>query len=370
MKHFVKISMFLCGLSVVADAVQAQLPAETIASLAALARAEKESGIKHTHAIVLAPVVRALCGAADYKEFGGRETLTLRSVNPLVRALKSMIRDGSTSQEIIALFGLDQFSEKELMAVASPNFSELNELLAKRGFDIRLGEPATSDAFGVVSILDVLGEWLVQGSNAEPIQYADKNYAAFKLSGRGFAGFKVPGHANLIIALDTKNGDKVYITIPDRAYGGFELLHYITDLLGRDRAFVNEYAGVIVPEVNLDELGDISYLVGASLFTHQSDYVVMEALQQSKLAMNKNGFRAQSAVAIAICRSSGLVYKKKHYKVDQPFVIAIVRAGVAIPYFVAYVTPPFWQSPGDDLNNPNKALPVTGTDPFAWVAPR
>ena len=57
---------------------------------------------------------------------------------------------------------LSGFPEKELKCWASWVAAELNAILKKERFDIKL-EDFAEDEFGVVSILDVLAEWLKEG---------------------------------------------------------------------------------------------------------------------------------------------------------------------------------------------------------------
>jgi hypothetical protein len=332
MKKLVKIVILICSLSTAA----------------------KASNTRHT--FVLSSVVKAFCSFA--KHFGPDETLTLKSSDPQAQALKDLIPSGSTPTEIEALFGLNKFSDAEFTSLVSANFDELNQLLTHRGFDIQLNKPTINEkSLGVVSILDVLIRWKRRGEESEPISYKGTNYPAFKLTRCKDARiYNLDGYPNPLIALDTDGDDTVYITIPDQPYSGFNLLNYTIGMVSGKNSPDYTYDSIVIPEVNLDELGDISYLLGMTPLTIKTEYVVTQALQQNKLAMNKDGVSAQSAVAIAMREMTSCCpeyYVPKIYTVDKSFVIAIFRKDSAIPYFTAYITPEFWGSP-KDLVNPRK----------------
>ncbi len=56
---------------------------------------------------------------------------------------------------------LARYSATELRSWASRVAAELNKILQEEGFDIQLDEFGGPNEFGVVSILNVLVEWLV-----------------------------------------------------------------------------------------------------------------------------------------------------------------------------------------------------------------
>jgi len=72
--------------------------------------------------------------------------------------------------------------------------------------------------------------------------------------------------------------------------------------------------------------------------------IITQALQQTKLRMNEEGARAQSAVAIGVLRGCLPTYD---YVIDWPFLFWITRPGISKPLFVAYVTEDDWKNPGD-----------------------
>ena len=344
MKNFLKTVAFILSLSTQVHAID---KSKLILWLHDLASADKKSNVSQSYAIVLPPLLKALAESCSY--FGPQETLTLRSHNPLLGVMRKMISDGSVPSDILNNFGLTFFSTDELKSLVSTDFQKLNEFLSEAGFDIRLTDPCDPRAIGAVAILDVLDTWVARGRRTKPIQYEHNNYPAFKLTGAGIKISSVDKHRNPLVTLVTEKGDVVYITVPNKPYKGFELLHYITDLINRKNRLINGYDGVIMPEVKLEEGNDISYLKGTSLFTRNSQYFIDQALQQTKFAMNKHGFRAKSAVALTLSLVAPYFEKRKknYYKVDQPFVIAIVRNGMQIPYFAGYITPDFWQEAGD-----------------------
>ncbi len=248
---------------------------------------------------------------------------------------------------------LGKFSEEELRSWVSRNADELNKVLKDEGFDIQL-EKFHKDEFGVVSILDVLVEWLVAGQKTK-IKCGDSQYDAVEIgqysevdgqNRRLFVACSTTKHAHPIVVLETKSGDHVYMTIADRPLSGFELIERI-DVIRGSLYHPEPATAVIFPMIDLNQQEDISGLKGmwtTDMAGH--GWTVSQALQQTKFKMNERGARVKSAVAIAITRTSVKISLQK-ILIDRPFFLWIGRPGVSTPLMYAYIDEKDWKNPGD-----------------------
>lgn len=245
------------------------------------------------------------------------------------------------------------FSEKELRSWASWVAAELNEILEKEGFDIRLQDFAPNE-FGVVSILDVLVEWLVEGEKTR-LYIDDANYPAVKMEPEAEVegGFKTifevytsSQHPYPVAMLHTKSGDRLYMTIADRPYQDFKLISRIDEIrndLQRDQY----YDWLMFPMVDLNHEVDISWLKNMQTTVEGSgeEAIISDALQQTKFKMNELGARVKSAVAIKVTITS--VRREMGLIIDKPFFLWIEREGMLIPVMYAHIDEGDWKNPGN-----------------------
>ena len=236
------------------------------------------------------------------------------------------------------------FSEKEFRNWVSRIASELNEVLRREGFDIQLQDFQDGE-FGIVSILDVLVEWLVRGMKTE-IYVNDTEYPAVRLENTAFEPYTSFGHRHPIAMLYTKSGDKVYMTIADRPYRDFGLIDRINGIRG-DLRRASRYDYLKFPMVNLNHQVDISWLKGMWTIDANSGQraEISQALQQVKFKMNETGARVKSAVAIGVRFVSAL--SNQPLVIDKPFFLWIEREGMSTPIIYAYIDQEDWKDPGN-----------------------
>ena len=250
---------------------------------------------------------------------------------------------------------LSGFPEKELKCWASWVAAELNAILKKERFDIKL-EDFAEDEFGVVSILDVLAEWLKEGMKTK-LFFEHQEYPAVRLSRTAeindkptklFLGFVSDKYSFPIASVATKSGDKVWMTVANQAVEGFELVSKIENLrkLVSEHSTATHFDHLIFPMVDLDQIVDIGWLKGMQTNSDAGrHFKISQALQQTKFKMNQFGARVKSAVAIAIRATS--VSISQNLLIDAPFYLWVERNGVSYPIMYAYIDANDWKDPGD-----------------------
>lgn len=251
---------------------------------------------------------------------------------------------------------LSKLSEKELRSWVSFVASELNEILAQEGFDIRL-EDFAPDEFGVVSILDVLVEWLAEGKHF-PLQVNGREYPAVRLnpsvevgneSKMVFKAFISPTHSQPVAVVYTKSGDRVYMTVAERPEKDFALVKTIEQI--RSAVRTNAYFDYLMfPMADLNQQVDISWLVGMQTTKQDTKdpVYISQAKQQTKFKMNQFGARVKSAVTMVMKTTS--VRRDMPLIIDKPFLLWIEREGVSFPVMYAYLDIEDWKDPGDLQN--------------------
>lgn len=232
---------------------------------------------------------------------------------------------------------ISKFKPDELKAWASKNYQELNDILAKEHFAIRL-EPFPTNGFGMVAILDVMMEWLAPGTSKKITTKDNKTYAGVEIE-RGFTIFTSSHHAHPIACIQTKSGDTVWFTIADKTRSNFDLLQYIHTIANNIQED-NQYQSVMFPKIDLDQQPDITWLLRMSY----AGYFIAQAKQQTKLKMNEFGAHVKSAVAIAMMRSMPPT-NKKVLMIDQPFFCWITKPTISIPIFAGYLDTDVWKDP-------------------------
>ena len=190
--------------------------------------------------------------------------------------------------------------------------------------------------WGVVSILDVLVEWLNQGEKTS-LHGADGRVHPAVLMDEGFDIYTSSIHAHPIVCIPTKSCDRVFMTIADKPQGSFALLHHINELrnsLDKEEVGYNE---LIFPMIDYDREFKLDWLKGLYI----RGYSITEALQQTKFKMNHIGAHVKSAVAISFVRCM----REQPYKIDRPFFVWIERPGVSEPIFAGYMDYEHWKDP-------------------------
>lgn len=299
----------------------------------------EESRMSHT--TVFAPIVGAIVGSEDI-------------LGPDRRWVPTNAEQLQFKTEIMKMRDeLPRFSKEELRHWANKNHEVLNAISRKEGFSIQL-KPFGPDEFGVISILDVLVEWLIKGSAGTKILRGGKEYAAVSMDRTGTVGgqyhelFEVyvsENHTEPVVMLATKSGDRVFMTVAYTPAEGFVLSGRI-DNIRKGLQKTSGYEALRFPMVDLNQQVDISWLIYMNTTDAQGrPWFISQALQQTKFKMNEVGARVKSEVAIGLMRYAA-PRAPRTLIIDRPFYLWMERDGVTIPIMYSYIDEQDWKNPG------------------------
>lgn len=239
-------------------------------------------------------------------------------------------------------------SVPEIESLASWDAKEINNFLARRKFGIRVPEPFPPLHFGTASVLDLLVEWINEGSvgtvKTDPPE--GRLFPGVRLW-KGVSILRSKNHEKPIAHLETKTGDRVFITEFRHPKEGLDLVRQAEELTART-SIVRDYEGVLFPMVDLDQCVDISWMGGLST-TADTDApaIIASALQQTKLRMNELGARVESAVATMVMGCTPIAREPKPpLLINEPFLIWFTRPGLSKPLFVGHIAEEDWRNPG------------------------
>ena len=288
---------------------------------------------KETQTLVVYPISSALREAEIFLK-------KVESITPKDDIQKKFMDDIHTSCKG------DISQIKEIESIANTNNKVINDWLKERGFQIELG-PFGPGGFGVASALDLLGKWAIKGKKYSVKTEDDEYYPGVKITNYGLKPYRVDGNPNYIIAIETQENDVVHLMMIDEVPTGFALIDFVEKLHREMKSASFEYDGVNFPMIDLDQEFSLDWLVGLRFETPSGDepfYVVSQALQQTKLKMNEEGFRVKSAVALAILAGAAPI-KLEPYVINRPFLMWITRPGLSKPLFIAYLNKDVWKNP-------------------------
>jgi hypothetical protein len=235
-----------------------------------------------------------------------------------------------------------------LEALASIDYAELNRFLTAHGF-VPMFE--SFSGIGVVSILDMLVEWMTEGAPTT-IRREGVTYPAFSIDSSGAAVYEIAGYEDPLIRLATKTGHGLWLMKADEPASGLELNKTAGELLA---AVPSSYpdlewtAGVIVPMLEMDVQPDLSWLLGVTAISPDRKYVVQQAFQRFKLRANDKGARVKVATGIVMA-SASCGPTPKPYRLDDPFIGFFTQPGNdALPLAVFWADTDVWKNPGGTL---------------------
>ncbi|HEX7733224.1 MAG TPA: hypothetical protein VF458_00120 [Ktedonobacteraceae bacterium] len=238
----------------------------------------------------------------------------------------------------------------EIESIAAFTAAEINRFLSERGFKIEL-QPFQNDErgqeFGVASVLDLLVSWFKPGEEKTLTGQDKQAYPAVRLGKVDTLFYRAARHEHPIARLKTTDETEVYITRLDRPSAEFELIELARRLAGSLQP-VYDYDGVIFPMVDMKQEVDVSWLIGLQTINSEGKPVILtQAVQETRLAMNPTGARAQSAFAGAVMVGMAYMPPKPDLLIDGPFLIWFQRPALSQPLFIGYITEEDWKNPGE-----------------------
>jgi hypothetical protein len=234
---------------------------------------------------------------------------------------------------------------KEIECVAHIDVEVVNKWLQEHDFDIRLN-PFDENGFGTAAMLDLLGLWLVMGKRVDVTTDDGSKYPGVRMDG-GLTFNTVGGSTDLVVALETGDQDVVYMMMDDKVPLGFAMVSYIEEIMQNMTPVERDYEALVFPMIDLNEESSLEWLIQLQLLIPQDRfpfYFIQQAIQQTKLKMNQEGYRVKSVAAVAAMLGAALP-ETPPYVINRPFLMWIMRPGLSRPLFVAYLNTDVWKDP-------------------------
>lgn len=234
---------------------------------------------------------------------------------------------------------------KEIKSIAHIDVEVVNNWLKEHDFAIQL-DPFDENGFGAAAMLDLLGLWLVKGKQTQIAVDDGTKYPGVRMD-TGFTFNTVGGSSDLVVALETGDQDVVYMMMNEKVPAGFEMVSYVEEIMQNMTPVQRDYNAVAFPMIDLDEEGTLEWLLQLQLLIPQDRfpfYFIQQALQQTKLKMNQEGYRIKSVAAMAMVLGAA-PSESPPYFINQPFLMWITRPGLSRPLFVAYLNTDVWKDP-------------------------
>ena len=244
----------------------------------------------------------------------------------------------------------DEISKlSDLEALASDSYRALNDFLQAHGFDPQF-QPF--DGIGVVSILDMLVEWLSSGT-VTSVQRYDRSksvrYPAFYLRA-GVTVFDAGSHEPLI-RVRTKSGSCLWLTKAHEPASGMQLAITAQQLLAAHHSPHQVWtAGVKIPMLDLDTRPDLDWMIGTIAQPPKTSdtWQIVQAFQQFKLRINEHGARAKVATGFAMER--GMAPSSVPYELDSPFIGFFTQQEIdTVPIAAFWADTDVWKRPAGTL---------------------
>ncbi|TFG27158.1 hypothetical protein EU527_18895, partial [Candidatus Thorarchaeota archaeon] len=105
---------------------------------------------------------------------------------------------------------------KEIESIADTNVKNINKWLKERGFSIQLS-PISKGNFGVASMLDLFGKWANNGEKWTVVTEKEEYFPGVKMANYGLGFYRLEGNPNIIIEIETRASDRVYLMMADDA---------------------------------------------------------------------------------------------------------------------------------------------------------
>ena len=244
----------------------------------------------------------------------------------------------------------DEISKlSDLKALASTDYSTLNSFLVANGFEALFEE---FDGVGVVSILDMLVEWLSRGTPTTIERYnltGRHVHPAFRIKADGADVFDVAGFHEPLIRLHTTGGASLWLMQAPEPTTELELALTAQEILAAGRSASLQWTvGVTVPMLEIDVRPDLSWMLGAYTVSPVDGYhEIAQAFQQFKLRANEQGAHVKVATGLATTRSISFTAP---YVFNRPFIGCFTQPGHdTLPLAAFYADYDSWQNPGGTL---------------------
>ncbi|MFA6042157.1 MAG: hypothetical protein WCV85_05820 [Patescibacteria group bacterium] len=229
-----------------------------------------------------------------------------------------------------------------------PHLDQIPELTASVSTEKMDNNLVAVDA---TSVLDVTVQWVKVGDERTIVQSRTmKEFPGVRLAHEHIAIYTTKVHPYPIAILETKSGDRVFITQAPHPLRGTVLDAYVRTLTHTEEitAVYFGFDGVQFPMVKLDDAPNIDWLEKMST-TSAENYpaIIASAKQTTKLRVNVVGAHVKSEVHIrTMVFGSAHAPKPPDLIIDEPFLLWFTRPGIPVPLAICYVTEEHWVNPG------------------------
>lgn len=299
----------------------------------------------HTGTQVVLPILGCLQAAEEFLAKNEGWEKIKRQVNwtPSNEEQYQFLKRFLSAKSVVDILG------KNLRRKADRSVEVINAWLKENGFDIQLSPEADPRTFAVASILDVLVEWVKEGTITS-IYNEKGTFPAAKLKSGDednvvrFINREI--HPFPIAGIQTKSGDLVRMSVldfmPDDTFAISDKVEQLRK--ATVRANMGHCDGVIFPMIDYNRMVNIDWIKGLSTGPTKTDFYVGQALQQTKFRMNEKGARAESAVAMTF-RYKCSAPADNWIRIDKPFILWFERTGVTVPLFAGVFAEDVWKKP-------------------------
>lgn len=206
-------------------------------------------------------------------------------------------------------------------------------------------------AVDATSVLDVMVQWVKVGDEQTIVQQrTKKEFPGVRLAHEHIAIYATKAHPYPIAILETKSGDRVYITQAPYPMRGTAIDAYVRTLSHAEEitAVYFRFDGVQFPMVKLDDAPKIGWLQNMRTKSAENyPAIIASAKQTTKLRVNVVGARVKSVVHIGtMVIGSAHAPKPPDLVIDEPFLLWFTRPGIPVPLAICYVTEEHWVNPG------------------------
>ena len=288
--------------------------------------------MKKSAIVSLASLMAAFLTAEGIKDIGGNPQYLTQNQTQIdfINYFKTHKND------IVAL--------KEIKSLATKHYAELKNFLIQNKFDASQLRPFSKDTIGIASLLEIISPWECTPGIVELSQNASSYRAiCFNSDCLDIRNLRHTNRHEPIFKIPLRNGDWVVISVEHFPRAIMDINSQFIELVEKSETDKHpKYKGIILPYLSINYNCDMSWLLKLEIKgVDPTPFFVSQAIHQNILSLNHEGIMARSASVVSLTRN--FVYDTSgYYKVDHPFLLAVVRPQVKTPLFVGYFMPDSW----------------------------
>ncbi len=201
-----------------------------------------------------------------------------------------------------------------------------------KGFGRLLQERPDEEA--VAATMSIKKDWTAKRSS---VNVDGKDYNAVDKDGSKI--YNVDGKPVVQLFKDQGDGISVYAIPADKNTTGYQAMQEAKRLIPKAEQSTPQDQGIVrIPMVDLEAREDLGWLKGMK----GGDRTISQAMMQTMLKMDENGFDAKQAIAMGATRGFAIP-KEPKYTFNSEFNFVVVKDGQ--PIFVQPVGKDSWKDP-------------------------